>query len=131
MLEVYINHAMVAEVDDESLIQKYNQLHECAINNPNRWERIDRHDNAAPIYWFMKIIKYILNKPADQDLQIRCKYISILFRIVLQYRFILRQRGWNKFKATSIQKANDLREDVACTDELKQTCNLFLNVVHV
>jgi hypothetical protein len=131
MLEVYINPAMVAEVGDETLIQKYNQLHECAINNPNNWERRDRHDNTTPIYWFMKTIKYILDTIGDHDPQIKCKYISILFRIILQYRFILQQRQWDKFKAKSIQKAHDLREDAGCTDECKQTLNLFLNVVNV
>ncbi len=131
MLEVYINPVMVVELGDEALIEIYNELHVCAQNNPNKWKPRQRHDNTTPVHWWWKAIKYILGAIAGKDNQIKCKYISVLFRIVLQYYFILQQRSFRKFKATTIQKAYDLREDAECTDECKQTLNLFLNVVNV
>lgn len=124
---------MVAGMEDDELLEKYNLMRLCenTSRKPNKWDWRYHNDRTTPIYWFTQITKYILNSLAGKDVQIKCKYISVLFRLVLEYRFILEQRKFQKFKAVTIQKAYELREDAECTDECKQTLNLFLNVIDV
>ncbi len=124
---------MVAGMDDDELLEKYNLMRLCenTSRKPNKWDWRHHNDRTTPIYWFTQITKYILNSLAGKDVQIKCKYISVLFRLILQYSFILEQRNFRKFKAVTIQKAYDLREDADCTDECRQTLGLFLNVIDV
>ena len=132
MLEhFYITEQMIENLDDDGFTEIYYSMINCNQINPNKWDMIHRRDDTTPIYWFMKCLRYLLNQVEGLDPQIKCKYVSIVFRMILQYKFVLNDPRFARFKPIAIQKARDLREDQDCTYECKVTLNLFLNVIGI
>ncbi len=132
MLEqYYLTNQMVDDLNDDGFTERYYSMINYNQISPNKWDIIYQHDDTAPIYWFIKCQQYLSDALRGLDPQMRCKYISISFRIILEYKFIFNyQKMAARYKPAAILKARELREDPLCTDECKATLSLFLNVVN-
>ncbi len=130
MPEQYLTKQMITDLDDIGFTTRYQYMIDFSQFNHDKWSLDYKTDDTAPIYWYIKCHTYLLNASQGHDPKIKCKYVSVIYRFILEYKFVLDDPKWPRLKTTTIEKARQLREDPYCTDECKDTLNLFLSIIN-
>ncbi len=128
--DVYLFRDEICNLDDEEILNYYDNLCETYENNPDGFDKQDAFDVDCPFMWYTKLIRELLQYCERQRKPMKIVVIMLIYKISIQFRNLFQfERFSGRYRTTALDKAHELLEDPDATNELKNVLRYFLNVV--